>query len=148
MNVVKYVEWLQKRYEFWLDLYNLYGWRWLGVIASKIQQRIEDVYDSEPGLEQRLLQIQTMKERILDMFTAGDLLFMNDPQARKHIEKLIQERNNSNGIFKPYYEKVIIMTLRELRSLGIHIHVEMPRHQQWVVVPALKQITVRVSRKR
>lgn len=138
MKTIRFLEALTARYNFWMALYRRLHWLWIGEICFKLEQEIQDVYSSNPGLEAAMNQIVKMREQILSQFSAASLLTMNKTTARRYIAKLIQEHNDASLIFKPSYAKLIKATLAELKSLGLSIHIHMPKGEDWSIAPELK----------
>lgn len=77
-------------------------------------------------LEQISLQIRAN-------FNAAALVLMNRPQAIQHMKNLIKERNDANIFFRREYEKVIKLTLSELRACGFVILID-TKSDQWRVL--------------
>lgn len=133
MKTFQRLQRLTKLYQCAMRVYQKFPNEVLQRFCVKLHQEIQDLLNENPGLDLIIAKLEQISKDIRAHFNAAALLLMNRPQAVQHVENLVKERNNANIFFRREYDRVIHLTLSELRSLGFVILVD-TRSEQWRVL--------------
>jgi hypothetical protein len=94
-------------------------------LMQKLYTKIRALYKQYPTLEHTYKILVQTKDQILGMIDPVSLALLNRTQAVKHLNKLLNERNQSSSALRYDWEYAIRITVKELRMCGHVICVDM-----------------------